>query len=289
MLPLLLRRARPLPSLPSLRRPIASSQFGAFVPPPPSSLPKPTPPRTYPRLRKYGRRTLYVATALGTLYAADRYLYYETFYRNLRTLSTCALIAADYKLNFTEHKSGNQLSHLHERAAERLLNLCLTNGGLYQKIGQAMAMQTAVLPPPFQEKFAAFFDETPQASYRQVRKVLEEEFGKQFPGDGDIADRIFMPGSFEKRAIGSASVAQVHKARLRTGEEVAVKIQKPWIKVRAITIPRDTRSDLRRLKLGGTCLCSASSCTSFRHASLRCRYTSLRLTSRNAFNRRRTF
>ena len=43
-------------------------------------------------------------------------------------------------------------------------------------------------------------------------------------------DRVFVPGSFERRAVGSASIAQVHRARLRTGEEVAVKVQKPWIK-----------------------------------------------------------
>lgn len=181
---------------------------------------------------KYGRRLAYT-TALGTtLYLADRYLNYSTFTRNFRTLGTCMVIAADYKINFTPSKSSRQLSRLHERTADRLLNLCLTNGGLYQKIGQAIAMQSAVLPPIFQEKFSQFFDETPQAGWRDIEKVLREEYG-HLPevrnGTGDLVDRIFMPGTWERKAVGSASVAQVHRARLKTGEWVAVKVQKPWI------------------------------------------------------------
>jgi aarF domain-containing kinase len=109
------------------------------------------------------------------------------------------------------------------------MNLCLTNGGLYQKVGQVIAMQSAFLPPVFQEKFSRFFDETPQANYKDIQRVLAEDLGHRFPGEGDIVDRVFEPGSFERRAVGSASVAQVHRARLRTGEFVAVKIQKPWI------------------------------------------------------------
>lgn len=92
-------------------------------------------------------------------------------------------------------------------------------------------MQSAILPKVVQEKFSQFFDETPQAGWKEVEKVLKEEYGHKFPGmtGSQIVDQIFMPGSFEKRAVGSASIAQVHKARLPNGDEVAVKIQKPWI------------------------------------------------------------
>ncbi|TGZ77837.1 ABC1-domain-containing protein [Ascodesmis nigricans] len=201
-----------------------------FTPPPPSSLPKPRPPRQFsPRALKYLRRIGYTTGLVGTLYLTDAYLNYSTFSRNFYAVGVCALIAADYKLNFGRNKTGGQLTALHARAADRILNLCLDNGGLYQKIGQAIAMQSAVLPPVVQQRFAKFFDETPQASFAEVEKVLQEEFGERFPGTGPIADRIFEPGTFEQWAVGSASVAQVHRARLKTGEEVAVKIQKPWI------------------------------------------------------------
>jgi len=227
-----LLRLRPPPLSLSRHNYIANTRFSPLVPPPPSSLPKPRPARQISaRTRKNVRRLIYTTGVLGTFYLADVYLNYSTFTRNIRTITTCSLIAADYKLNFNAGKDASQLSRIHQRNADRMLGLCLHNGGLYQKIGQAIAMQSAILPPIVQEKFSRFFDETPQASYKEVEKVLREEFGDRFPGlsGSEIADRIFVPGSFEKRAVGSASIAQVHKAKLPTGEEVAVKIQKPWI------------------------------------------------------------
>ncbi|KAF3941486.1 hypothetical protein ABW19_dt0210393 [Dactylella cylindrospora] len=132
------------------------------------------------------------------------------------------MLTIDYKLNFTESK-GNKIGELHLRSAERVFDVLSKNGGLYLKVGQAIAMQAAVLPPAFQQKFAQLFDNAPQVSYREVLKVFKQEFNGQTPDD------IFMPGSFEKQAIASASIAQVHKAKLRDGTPVAVKIQKPEI------------------------------------------------------------
>jgi aarF domain-containing kinase len=209
---------------------INDTRFSPFVPPSPASLTKPRPlPSKY---SKYVRRLLYTSGLVGSLFLADIYLNYATLTRNLRTIITCAVIAADYKLNFNSGKDSSQLSDIHERNADRLLKLCLENGGLYQKIGQAIAMQSAILPPVVAEKFSSFFDETPPAPYRDVERVIKQDFGHRFPGlsGAEIVDRLFLPGSFEKLAVGSASVAQVHKALLRSGEEVAVKVQKPWIK-----------------------------------------------------------
>lgn len=208
--------------------------FQPFVPPNPASLPKPTQPR--PRLRKFVRRLAIVGTTGLGMYAADRYLNYSTFTRNFRTIYNVALISIDYKLNFSPDAPAEQLAKIHERTAERILDLCFTNGGLYQKIGQAIAMQAQALPAIFQEKFRKFFDDTPQAPYKAIERVLREEYGDKswkswLPGLGKRWDEngLFVPGTFEKKAIGSASIAQVHKAQLKTGEWVAVKIQKPGI------------------------------------------------------------
>ena len=112
-----------------------------------------------------------------------------------------------------------------------MLSLCVKNADLYQKIGQAIAIQSAILPPVVQKRFARFFDETPQASWSQIERVLREDHGHRFPGRSgpEIADRLFVPGSFDRRAVGSASIAQVHKAQLPSGEWVGVKVQKTWI------------------------------------------------------------
>ena len=89
-------------------------------------------------------------------------------------------------------------------------------------------MQSALLPPEFRSKFARFFSDTPQASRHDIERVLREEF----PHFKDPVNEIFVPGTFTARAMGSASVAQVHKAQLRDGNGtwVAVKIQKPGIR-----------------------------------------------------------
>jgi aarF domain-containing kinase len=87
-------------------------------------------------------------------------------------------------------------------------------------LGQALAMQAAVLPPAYGEAFSTLFDEAPQISYDDVIAVFERDFGKH-PED------IFEV--FETKARASASIATVFKARLKSGEWVAVKVQKPEI------------------------------------------------------------
>jgi aarF domain-containing kinase len=105
------------------------------------------------------------------------------------------------------------------------------NGGLYLKIGQAIAMQSAILPPEFQKMFARMFDDAPQNRWEDVEAVIKEDFGGRsveevfgvsFSGNADL-------GVMERTARASASVAQVHWARLKDGKEVAIKIQKKEI------------------------------------------------------------
>ena len=88
-------------------------------------------------------------------------------------------------------------------------------------------MQSAVLPPEFQRMFAKMFDDAPQNDWKDVEQVIKEDFGKSpeevfgvsFSGDPN-------KGVMERTARASASVAQVHWARLQDGREVAVKVQK---------------------------------------------------------------
>ncbi|KAL6304993.1 ABC1-domain-containing protein [Sparassis latifolia] len=134
------------------------------------------------------------------------------------------VIALDYKWNFTPEMS-ESIPALHERVAEMVYDLFTANGGLYIKIGQAFANNAALMPRPMQEKFSKLFDDAPQVPYSVVKKVFESEFGK--PPDGP--DGVFE--YFDERAAASASIAQVHRAKLKatdgTEQWVAVKIQKP--------------------------------------------------------------
>lgn len=204
-------------------------QPSGFAPPSPSSLGSAKPPRSFRRTRKWTRRLAYLAvfTALG--YTLDKQYNASSFSRTFRTFSLGFWAACDYKINFRENPPfAKSIAELHERNARHLFALLRENGGLYLKMGQAIAMQSAILPPEFQKMFARMFDDAPQNSWEEVEQVIREDFGGRsaeevfgvsFSGDSSL-------GMMERTARASASVAQVHWARLKDGTEVAIKIQK---------------------------------------------------------------
>lgn len=215
----------------------SSGPFQPLRPPAPSSLGGPRPARSFRRARRWARRLLVLCALLSAGYLADRRLFASGVARSLRTFGTGLLVAADYKLNFRPEplplvgaRTGG-IPELHRRSAERLFGLLRGNGGLYLKIGQAIAMQGAVLPPEFQRMFARMFDDAPQDDWAAVERVVRDDFG------GRTVEDVFGVsfageegrGVMERTARASASVAQVHWARLPDGREVAVKIQKPEI------------------------------------------------------------
>ena len=181
---------------------------------------------------KHFRRLAYVVVGLGAVYLADKYFYASCLARCFRTFATGVVVAADYKINFKPYPPmGGTIADLHERNAARLFDVLHKNGGLYLKIGQAVAMQSAILPPEFQRRFAKMFDDAPQNEWEDVAKVIQEDFGKT-PEEvfGVSFDGEPGKGVMEKTARASASVAQVHWARLADGREVAIKIQKREIR-----------------------------------------------------------
>ena len=78
-----------------------------------------------------------------------------------------------------------------------------------------------------QEKFAKLFDDAPQVSYSEIRSVFLSQFNREPAGPDGVFEE------FDEQAVASASIAQVHKAKLRSpdgnGPVVAVKIQKPAV------------------------------------------------------------
>ncbi|CAG8260745.1 unnamed protein product [Penicillium nalgiovense] len=222
---------RPTGIRPSIWRPhryVHSSQFQPFVPPSPSSLGKPKQAKTYKRTIKWLRRIIYVSLATGVAYGIDSQFYASSLTRTARTFSLGILVALDYKINFRPHPPlASSIAAVHARNAERLSDLLRHNGGLYLKIGQAIAMQSAILPPEFQAMFSRMFDDAPQNDWKDIEKVIREDFGKS-PEEAFGISFTGAPdkGVMERKARASASVAQIHWARLQDGTEVAIKIQK---------------------------------------------------------------
>lgn len=107
------------------------------------------------------------------------------------------------------------IAKLDKEGADKLLHLCQTNGGVYIKAGQ-LGVALKALPPRYCQVLEALQDNVPARPLSDVDCVLKEEFSKK-------SDELFE--EFEPQATAAASLAQVHKARLKSGQTVAVKVQ----------------------------------------------------------------
>ncbi|XP_056637640.1 aarF domain-containing kinase 1 [Diorhabda carinulata] len=111
-------------------------------------------------------------------------------------------------------------SQCHKRSAEKLLDLCCTNKGVYIKVGQHLAALEYLLPVEYVETMRVLHSHAPTNSIEDVYKVIREDLKK---------DPFEIFESIEPQPLGTASLAQVHKAKLKDGTTVAVKVQHPYV------------------------------------------------------------
>jgi ubiquinone biosynthesis protein len=125
------------------------------------------------------------------------------------------------------------LRKTHIRNARRVQRAMLSLQGLFIKIGQLISIMTNFLPEEFRRELEGLQDHVPPRPYGDVEKRFRDEFSDRTPED------LFV--EFERRPIASASIGQVHVARLQGGAQVAVKVQYP-------DIEEIVRSDLKTLR-----------------------------------------
>ncbi len=94
-------------------------------------------------------------------------------------------------------------------------------GSTYIKLGQFIASTPSLFPREYVEEFQGCLDQTPSLPFSYVQQVLDEEFA------GRRLSEIF--ASIDETPLASASIAQVHAAKLVSGEDVVIKVQKPGV------------------------------------------------------------
>jgi predicted unusual protein kinase regulating ubiquinone biosynthesis (AarF/ABC1/UbiB family) len=124
---------------------------------------------------------------------------------------------------FALQKAGlNYLLHFRQKPLPYVLLGAMEElGATYIKLGQLIASSPSLFPHQYVEAFQACLDQTTPLPYATVEEVLIQEFGDQLW-------QLF--AEIDPVPLASASIAQVHSARLMTGEDVVVKVQKPGVR-----------------------------------------------------------
>jgi ubiquinone biosynthesis protein len=163
----------------------------------------------------------------------------QSWRRLLRAYATTVQIAASYlwlalQRRFQPPERMEALTYAaHRRNARRARSAIVDLQGLFIKVGQLISIMANFLPEAFRRELEGLQDQVPPRPYKDIEARLREEFSGRAPSE------VF--AEFTPEPIASASIGQVHVARLRSGEKVAVKVQYP-------DIEEIVRTDLRALR-----------------------------------------
>lgn len=140
--------------------------------------------------------------------------------RLARLASLGARTASDFAVGKARQAFGDESYSIERQAAKKVLETLGTMKGAAMKLGQQLAMDADALPPEARDIVAKLFAQAPSVSYEEIAGMVTEELG-------DPPEQVF--AEFERQPLASASLGQVHRARLKDGTPVAVKVQYPGV------------------------------------------------------------
>src|SRR5688572_5186732 len=98
-------------------------------------------------------------------------------------------------------------------------------GPTFIKLGQLLSTRPDIVPPAYAQGLARLQDDVAPFPFAEVERIVTEELGVRL-------SKAF--SSVDETPLAGASIAQVHRARLRDGREVAIKVQRPGIRERVL-------------------------------------------------------
>ena len=131
---------------------------------------------------------------------------------------------------------------------ERIRMVCEELGPTFVKLAQVLSNRPDMLPAPLIEEFEKLQDNVAPFAFAKVKEIIERETGKKLEDVFEV---------FSEKPLASASIGQVHKARMKDGKEVVVKIQRPEVREQvesdlAILVDAVNRADRYLQKQGIT-------------------------------------
>jgi aarF domain-containing kinase len=152
------------------------------------------------------------------------------FRRSLRFYSSVAPFALEHYAiraharwyeRCSEEELDGRLAAFHRRTASRCVEVILSLGGIYVKVGQfASTMGAGVLEDAYIEALRPLQDGVPPRPLAEVAAIIEQSTGERL-------DTLFE--SFSPVPVGAASIAQAHVATLKGGQRCIVKVQYPEV------------------------------------------------------------
>lgn len=125
-------------------------------------------------------------------------------------------------LDFARHLMGSAGAPPPKHTTAERLRLALQElGPTFIKLGQMLSTRPDLVPAEFVEEFARLREHVPPFPFEQVRQIVERELGHPL-------EQLFE--QFDPQCLAAASIGQVHWARLRDGQNVVVKVQRPDIR-----------------------------------------------------------
>lgn len=107
-----------------------------------------------------------------------------------------------------------------QKYAREFRNFAIQMGGVMIKLGQFASTRADVLPEEVIRELESLQDEVPSIPYKRIKKVIDNELG----------DKINEFEWIQEEPVAAASLGQVHRAKLKDGDRVVIKVQRPGIR-----------------------------------------------------------